>query len=63
MKRKLVIEKCKYCPFVQLYFCELENEQSPSNHYFCDGDGFSASIEDLTSPDVIPEWCPLEIDK
>ena len=63
MKRKLVIEKCPDCPFVQKEYLTLEGEEKASDHYFCDGDGCTAEIEELVEENNIPEWCPLEIDK
>ena len=60
MKRKIIIEKCSECPFVQLDFCELEGEDKATDHYFCAGDGYTADIDELVEGNTIPDWCPLE---
>ena len=60
MNRKIVITRCKDCPFVKLYYCELEGESVSTDHYFCDGDGHWADVEDLIENDEIPNWCPLD---
>ncbi len=63
MKRKIVIDKCKDCPFVMLYHCKINNDKAPKDQYFCNGDGFSADVGDVVDGVNIPEWCPLEKDE
>lgn len=60
MKRKIIIDKCSDCPFVQKEYFALENEDVASDHYFCVGDGHTAEIDELVEENKIPDWCPLE---